>query len=216
MENEKHLEIYRSWQKPDNWAARKIGGGRLSGKTDVSPMWRIDVLTAKFGLCGIGWRPLIKRSWSEEGADGVKMAFVEMELQIKVDGMWSEGNMGIGGNTLVEKEKNGMYNNDEAYKMAFTDALSVCCKNIGIGGEVYRGNFDGSKYTGKNKNMFQEAEEEPQSENQTPTIEELRETRIGAVMKKQKCERDFAVTILDDFYTKKCGKKFNEITAEEI
>ena len=39
-----------------------------------------------------------------------------------------------------------MYNSDEAYKMAVTDALSVAFKAFGMAAEVYLGNWDGSKY----------------------------------------------------------------------
>ena len=36
--------------------------------------------------------------------------------------------------------------NDEGYKMAITDALGTAMKVIGVAADIYRGNFDGSKY----------------------------------------------------------------------
>ena len=48
-----------------------------------------------------------------------------------------EGIYGIGGNTLVAAEKSGLRIDDEAYKKAYTDAISVACKALGIGADVY-------------------------------------------------------------------------------
>jgi len=44
---------------------------------------------------------------------------------------------GTGGSMFVAKEKNGFYVSDECYKMATTDAISVACKQLGIGADVY-------------------------------------------------------------------------------
>lgn len=40
---------------------------------------------------------------------------------------------------LITAEKEGLHTNDEAYKMALTDALSVAMKAIGVGADVYLG-----------------------------------------------------------------------------
>ena len=49
---------------------KTIKGGKLSGFTDINPMWRIQKLTELFGVCGVGWYTEIKRIWAEEGKDG--------------------------------------------------------------------------------------------------------------------------------------------------
>lgn len=36
--------------------AIKAEAGKLKGKTDINPMWRIKVLTETFGPCGEGWK----------------------------------------------------------------------------------------------------------------------------------------------------------------
>ena len=61
-------------------------------------------------------------------------------------GTWSQGIYGTGGSKLVTNEKSGPYVSDEAFKMAQTDALSVACKNLGIGADVYF-EKDRTKYT---------------------------------------------------------------------
>ena len=40
-----NLEIYERVRSVPAEAQRKINGGRLNGKTDINPMWRIKVLT---------------------------------------------------------------------------------------------------------------------------------------------------------------------------
>ena len=52
MEN---LDIYENVRRVPNTAQRKIEAGRLKGKTDINPMWRIKKLTEQFGPCGKGW-----------------------------------------------------------------------------------------------------------------------------------------------------------------
>ena len=49
---------------------------------------------------------------------------------------------------LIAKEKNGLHCNDEAFKMATTDALSVASKHIGVAASVYMGQTLG-KYDNK-------------------------------------------------------------------
>jgi hypothetical protein len=50
---------------------------------------------------------------------------------------------------LVPLEAGGLYANDEAFKMAVTDALSVAMKMLGMGADIYAGLWDGSKYANK-------------------------------------------------------------------
>ncbi len=37
----------------------------------------------------------------------------------------------------MANERNGAHTSDECYKMAYTDAISVCCKQLGFGADVY-------------------------------------------------------------------------------
>ena len=97
--------------------------------TDINPMWRIKSLTEQFGPCGIGWYYEIKDRWLETCmAKDEITANVNINLYVKVDGEWSKPIPGIGGSMLVASERNGLYVNDECYKMALTDAISVACK----------------------------------------------------------------------------------------
>lgn len=142
-----NLRIYDAVRNVPEEAKRAITAGRLKGKTDINPMWRIKALTEQFGPCGDGWGYTIDRLWIEEGAKDEKCAFAMISLWYKrEDGTKSEPVIGIGGNMLVANEKNGLYTSDECYKMALTDAISVACKALGFGADVYWG-ADRTKYT---------------------------------------------------------------------
>lgn len=132
-----NLKLYDAVRSVPENAKKQITGGRLSGMTDINPMWRIKTLTEQFGICGIGWKYAITDKRLEQGANGEIAAFVDVDLYIKVDGEWSEPIPGTGGSAFVAKERNGMYTSDECFKMALTDALSVACKALGFAADVY-------------------------------------------------------------------------------
>ena len=140
-----NLELYNKVRAVPEEAKKTIGAGRLKGFTDINPMWRIKVLTEQFGLCGIGWKYEIADKRVEHGANGEIAVFVDINLYIKMEGEWSDAIQGTGGSMLVTKEKSGLYTSDECFKMATTDALSVACKNLGVGADVYF-EKDRSKY----------------------------------------------------------------------
>ena len=142
MEN---MAIYNAARSVPDSAKRQIGAGRLKGKTDINPMWRLKTLTEQFGPCGIGWKYVITDKRLEQGANGEVAAFLDIDLFVKVDGAWSEAIPGTGGSAFVAREKSGLYTSDECFKMALTDAISVACKALGFGADVYW-EADRSKY----------------------------------------------------------------------
>ena len=138
MEN---LNLYNQLREVPSEAIKTIVGGKLKGFSDVNPMWRIKRMTELFGPCGIGWKYTITRQWIE-AFQGEQKAFCNIDLYIKYNGEWSEAIPGTGGSTFVSKDKA----DDEAYKMALTDALSVAMKAIGVAADVYF-DKDSTKYT---------------------------------------------------------------------
>ena len=152
---EENLKIYNQLREVPPEAQKKITGGRLNGMTDIKPMWRIEKLTETFGMCGIGWKAPIKNKEIIEGANGEEIAIVDIDLYVKVNGEWSEAIEGTGGSSFIANEKNGLYTSDECFKMAYTDALSVACKSLGMGANVYWGD---SKYNTKEITTKEEAE----------------------------------------------------------
>lgn len=153
-----NLEIFEKLREVPEIAKKKITGGRLSGMTDIKPMWRIEKLTEVFGPVGIGWKTKTINKTIIDGANDEKIATVDIELYVKYDGEnWSEPIEGSGGSSFISKEQKGLYTSDECFKMAYTDALSVACRSLGMGADVYWGD---SKYdTNKKEPTKKDAEE---------------------------------------------------------
>lgn len=161
-----NLKYYNKLRTVPQDAQTPIAGGRLKGKTDINPMWRIKALTETFGPAGIGWYYEITEKRIEQGAGDEKAAFVDINLYIKTDGEWSKPIAGTGGSGFINLEKGtSLYTNDECFKMALTDAISVSCKALGVGADIYWSK-DRTKYT---------TTEDPQEE----TTAELKCTGCG-------------------------------------
>lgn len=132
--------------RPPKTALKQIKGGRLSGMTDINPQWRYKAMHDVFGPCGTGWKYEIQRTWTEQGAAGQVFMFAQVAVYTSINGEWSSSIPGIGGSMLLESQKGQLHHNDEAVKMAVTDALSVALKMLGVGSDIYMGRWDGSKY----------------------------------------------------------------------
>ena len=143
-----NLEIYNEVRAVPAEAQKAITGGRLKGMTDINPMWRIKSLTEQFGPCGVGWKYTIKDKRLEKGENGEVAAFVDIDLFYLWEGSWSEAVAGTGGAMFVTKESKGHYTDDECFKKALTDAISVACKALGFGADVYW-QKDKTKYDAK-------------------------------------------------------------------
>lgn len=135
-----NLELYNQGREVPQIAQKQFNNGKFSG-TDINPMWRIKKLTEMFGPAGIGWYYEVVSERAEEHGE-MTIAVVDLNLYIKVGGEWSKPIYGTGGNVLLRKGNTS----DEGYKMALTDALSVACKALGIGADIYF-DKDRTKYT---------------------------------------------------------------------
>ncbi len=131
-----NLQFYNKLRAVPPEAIKNIAAGRLKGMSDINPMWRIKVMTENFGMCGIGWKYVITKQWTETFGNEVK-AYCNIDMYVKVNGEWSDAIQGTGGSSEVSMERNGAYVSDECYKMALTDALSVAMKALGVGADIY-------------------------------------------------------------------------------
>lgn len=157
-----NLELYEKIRQVPKEAQKTIGAGRLKGMTDINPMWRIKALTEQFGICGIGWYYECTKQWIEEVGEE-RVACVNINLYIKVGDEWSKPIFGTGGSKLSTMESKGIYVSDECYKMATTDAISVACKSLGMGADVYWG-ADRTKYSPATPEQKAEADDTKKSE----------------------------------------------------
>lgn len=127
--------------------------GGFSG-TAIKPIWATMRMTEEFGPCGSGWG--MGRPEFQVVPGDNKEVLVYCTVC-----MWhgSEDRIvyGVGGDKVVSYVKaNEQYkrperweNDDEAFKKAYTDALSNAMKQIGVGADVHMGLFDDSKYVEK-------------------------------------------------------------------
>jgi len=157
-----NLFIYNKFRAVPPDAQKSIGAGKLKGFTDINPMWRLKMLTDMFGPCGFGWYIADEYHWTETVANEVA-AFCKVSLVVKhpETGEWSVPIIGIGGSKLAGKGK-GDGIDDEAYKMAYTDAISIACKNLGMAADIYYAN-DRTKY-----NTYVEPSQQPKQQPAQP------------------------------------------------
>ena len=151
MDKQQSIELFRAQARPPESAIRPIEAGRLKRFSDINPQWRIEALTETYGLYGVGWFVQIKDTNTVDLPETQeKMLVLTLELYVRDwsipdEYKWFGPALGIGGDYLIVRDKNGVHGNDEAYAMAMTDALGKAAKLFGIANDIYRGKFD-SKY----------------------------------------------------------------------
>ncbi len=142
------------WEKlgktdPAHTKGFKRGGG-FSG-TAIKPMWSYKRMTEEFGPCGKGWGVCEPSFQVVPGPEGEVLVFCTASI-------WygPEKNLvfGVGGDKAVGKNKYGLQTDDEAFKKAFTDAITNALKLIGVGADVHMGLFDDSKYVNTMREEF--------------------------------------------------------------
>ena len=217
-----NLELYNKVREVPATAQKTIGAGRLKGMTDINPMWRIKVLTEQFGPCGFGWYYEVKDHWIETSMSNDEItANVLISLYIKHDGEWSAPIQGIGGSKLVAQEKKGLYVNDECFKMALTDAISVACKALGVGADIYWSK-DNTKYIdGKIDNFNEEMAEAEYMKKEGAKLVDKGKHKI-LIQMAEKCEvpietilEHYGIKSLDEMTAEIYGKALNKLKATE-
>lgn len=133
--NEENLSVYNLLREVPQEARKPITSGRLKGMTDINPMWRIKRLTEVFGP--FGWKTELADIKFIPGANNEVTCMVTISLYVKRGDEWQGPIPGIGGAKYVAKEQNGMHTDDDAPKKAYTDAISVAGKHLGLGADVY-------------------------------------------------------------------------------
>lgn len=142
---------------PKHTKSFKRSGG-FSG-TAIKPMWANQRMTEFFGPCGTGW-----------GSTEPQFQIVPADKEIMVYctvGVWyleassaarSELVYGVGGDKVLKSQSSGLRADDEAFKMAYTDALGNAMKFIGVAADIHMGMFDDSKYRDEMASEFRAAE----------------------------------------------------------
>ena len=127
-------------------------GGGFKG-TAIKPMWSYRRMTEEFGPCGTGWGVGEPSFQIVAGPEGEVMVFCTASIWY---GEARHTVYGVGGDKAVGKNKYGLQTDDEAFKKAFTDAVTNALKMIGVGADVHMGLFDDNKYVNTVREEFAE------------------------------------------------------------
>ncbi len=112
--------------------------------TQIDPAWRLQIMTEVFGPIGKGW-----------GYEQLEWTVVERMVFICVRVWYRDPETGNvcftgpqwGGTEVVRRNRDGTERpDDECFKMSITDAVGKCLQQLGLGADVYMGQFDDSKY----------------------------------------------------------------------
>ena len=199
-------------------ALKEIGFGKLKGKSDINPQWRYEAMTSEFGTCGIGWKYEIVKTWTQEANDGQLMLFVEVNLYI-FDyelAQWGQAIPAIGGDFLLEKDKNGLHGNDEAYKMATTDALGVAMKMLGVAADVYRGLANDSKYGRDKPNEPIRSNTPKPTQSNSCIIRKETQHAIGSEAKQRGISANTMTETIKEKYKKNSSGELTEDEAQDL
>lgn len=149
-----NLKIWDALSKTDpahTTAFQRPGGFR---GTAIRPIYVIKKMTEFFGPCGIGWG-MSKPQFETVSHDGevVVNCLVEIWYGKRDQTVW-----GVGGDRVFFRRKDGApVADDEAYKKAYTDALTNAMVKLGVSADVHMGRFDDSKYVSSLKEEFGES-----------------------------------------------------------
>jgi hypothetical protein len=136
-EKVENMKVYDAFRTVPESAKKTIQGGPLKGFTDINPMWRLKQLTEVFGPCGKGWKIENVDFDTLEGPKGEIGVFCTLNLYVRYQGEWSEPIFGVGGSRVVVDDSRGAHLDDEGYKKAYTDAISIACKALGMCADIY-------------------------------------------------------------------------------
>lgn len=203
-------------------------GGGFKG-TAIKPMWSYRRMTEQFGPCGSGWGVNEPQFQVVSGTDGEVLVYCTVGVWYCEGEAMSRTIFGVGGDKVVNKFSSGLKSDDEAFKKAFTDAVTNALKLIGVGADVHMGLFDDSKYVSELREEFREpADDKPKrvvgfSANGNRTAHSLRKEGVWLEFEREllECETVPNLTKLAFAWSKKAEddkwpESWREIAKEEI
>ena len=120
--------------------------------TAIKPQWVVMRLTEEFGPCGLGWG-INRPEFQVVPAGSEVMVYCTVSCW---HGTLDNVLWGVGGDKVSTSRQSGTFNDDEAFKKAFTDAIMNAFKFLGVAADVHMGLFDDSKYVQEVKADFAE------------------------------------------------------------
>lgn len=128
------------------------------GGTAMKPIWIIKQMTELFGPAGEGWG-MGKPEFQVVPAGDETLVFCTVSIWYHdANNKMNQPIYGVGGDKVLGKNKYGPFTNDEAFKAAYTDAMSNAMKQIGVGADIHMGLFDDDKYVRETTREFANAD----------------------------------------------------------
>lgn len=167
-------EIWEKLSKTDPKYTKNFKrAGGFSG-TAQNPTYAIMKMTENFGSCGSGWGMGKPEFQTHDLGELGMLVFCTLSLWY-MSGKERCEVFGVGGDSVVSKNKYGLSADDEAYKKAYTDAMTNAMKMIGMAADLHLGMFDDSKYVNTVAAEVKEKEEKEKAEKHKPeyTVDEI-------------------------------------------
>lgn len=147
-------------------------GGGFKG-TAIKPMFSYRRMTEEFGPCGKGWGVGEPSFQIVPGPEGEMLVFCTASIWYRHEEAECRV-YGVGGDKAVGKNKYGLQTDDEAFKKAFTDAVTNALKLIGVGADVHMGLFDDNKYVNTMREEFADSPAPAPANTQTKSSSQLK------------------------------------------
>lgn len=174
-----NTRIWDALCKTDPDAAKDFTRGGGFRGTAIKPIWQIEQMTKLFGPMGTGWGILSSPSFQTvipPAQPGEILVYCTVQLWYETTNKMV---IGVGGDKVVKKTKNGFESNDEAFKSAYTDALANAFKHLGMSADIHSGHYEGNKYVEPDREEYTPRASEPapkaaKEKNVSPEVEEAR------------------------------------------
>lgn len=127
--------------------------------TAIKPMWTVHRMTEVFGPVGLGWS-MGEPQFQIVPAGEEVMVFCTVAVWHNRGNLETTPFYGVGGDKVLVKQSSGLRTDDEAFKKAYTDALTNALKLLGAGADVHMGLWDGNKYV----------DDKPEAEPEKPAL----------------------------------------------
>jgi hypothetical protein len=162
-----NMRIWEALGKTDPTHTKQFTRAGGFRGTAIKPMWANLRMTEFFGPCGIGWG-MYKPEYQLVEVDGEVLVYCTLNVWYALGDKERGQVYGVGGDKVAAKGKDGVRTDDEAFKKAYTDALSNAMKMIGVGADVHMGQFEDNKYVQSVAAEFKEVVAEVEKQKAAP------------------------------------------------
>lgn len=197
-ENLRHWNALSKTDPKHTKEFQRAGGFR---GTAIKPIYAYQKMTEHFGPCGLGWG-MDKPEFEVVEAAGETLVFCTLPVWYALTENAQCYIFGVGGDKVTSKRKDGtVVADDEAFKKAYTDALTNALVKIGVSADVHMGMFEDNKYVSALKKEFAEEPASPPSPKPeaVPTADQLKAQAEALAKKLKEASNVFKLDqIMDD------------------